>query len=699
MNVRSLAFRMTFVMSLLMAVVLGGVSLFIGSRLKADLETIILDDYGRIVDARAAEVGRVLHGHWNELAMLSVTDAMAKGDINGARALVAPITTTGIVADVISLAAIDGSGKIVLQDGKALDISGRDYYKAIFVEGKEEYISDVLIPQNRDKPAVMLTKAVKRADGKKFAIVMMVSLEKLSDIVAEMEIGKAGTGHAWIMDQNSTVIADPQVDLIMKYRMADEKGDTASAKSLRSLAAKMLADKRGYSAYIDASGKHVTAFYSTIPDSPNWKIGVYLPTAGIYAAISRLLSVLALVFFVSLGATVVIAIAIARSISRPVKLVAEEFRILASGDADLTKSIAVMSRDEVGELARDFNFFIAKLREMVVGLKGTQAKLGAIGDELRTNVHSSAGAVEEIGKRVEHMRSQATEQGACVSESSSAVEEIAKTIEGLDTLIMSQASAITEASASIEQMVGNIASVSTSVGRIAGNFALISSASDQGVTLQEEAGKRVAEISTLSATLLEANTVVAGIASQTNLLAMNAAIEAAHAGDAGKGFSVVADEIRRLAETSTEQSKSISKGLKNVQAAIASVVDTSSQTGDAFSRLADMIGDTGNLVREVGSAMGEQKEGSSQILLALKSMNEISAQVRMGSAEMSAGNSSILDAIARLKASAQEIHRSIDEVVLALADVRKNTESISGVTASTGELLSHMNDAVGRFRS
>jgi methyl-accepting chemotaxis protein len=390
---------------------------------------------------------------------------------------------------------------------------------------------------------------------------------------------------------------------------------------------------------------------------------------------------------------------VARSIARPARLAAAEFRALASGEADLTKALPALSRDELGELVRDFNLFIAKLREMVSGLKATEAELAAIGEELSVSVQSSAGAVEQIGKRVELMRVTAGAQRDSVVESAGSVEQVARTIAALNGLIADQAAAITEASASIEQMIGNIGAVSASVARIETNFAAIREASDHGTETQGEAGRRVAEIAALSRTLMDANEVIANLASQTNLLAMNAAIEAAHAGDAGKGFSVVADEIRRLAETSTDQSKSIETGLKNVLATIAGVVESTRETDAAFDELARLIVSTGDLVQEVGSAMGEQEEGSAQILAALKSMNEISEQVRAGSQEMSAGNASILEEIARLKSSALEIDRSVDEVVVGIGDVTKNTEAISEVTLRTGRLLSRMDEAVGRFRT
>jgi methyl-accepting chemotaxis protein len=697
MQTRSLASKIALVMSLLAALILIGVGGITASRLERDLSETVRADYRRLVKSRADEVGKVLHGHWSELAMLSAADAVTKGKIEEARNFISPISTSKIVSDVNSIGVIDWEGKISPLKGKIIDVRSRDYYKAIFDEGRESFTSDVLIPQGYKKPAVMMARAVKRPDGETYALVMQVSLEKLSEVVSSMEEG--GGAYGWIMDQNSTVIAHPKADYIMTRKLSEVQGEGASARSERELAATMIREAQGDARYTDEKGKPFITFFSTIPESPNWKIGIDVAPERIFAPISRLISLLTLVCAAAIALTALIALGLGRSISRPLKLAAAELGSLAGGEADLSRRLAVRSRDEVGDLAQSFNLFIGKLGEMVAELKGAQAELDAIGKELKRNVAEGSGAVETIGEKVGHMRAQAEEQSGCVAESSGAVEEIAKGISGLDSLIASQAAAITQASASIEEMVGTIASVSGSVARIAGNFDGILSATEQGLGRQEETERQVQEIALLSDTLLEANQVITGIAGTTNLLAMNAAIEAAHAGEAGKGFSVVADEIRRLAETANEQSKTIASGLGKVQVAISGVVSTSGETGSAIAELARMIRETGALVGEVGSAMGEQKEGSAQILEALKSMHEISAQVRAGSAEMNKGNQAILEAVTRLRASAQEIDSGVDAVEDGIGEVERTQEAISVAAGRTGEALARLEASIGRFRT
>ncbi len=443
--------------------------------------------------------------------------------------------------------------------------------------------------------------------------------------------------------------------------------------------------------------------YSYLPvklleGSPAYVLCVSRPIAPLVAPIDRL-AVLA----VALAAGTILAFGaaaflIAGAILKPLTKAAARFRELAEGGADLSARMEAMRDDEVGDLIRDFNGFVGKLRSVVSSLKAAQAGLVRIGGELGDSAAETAGAIARINGSLEGVRARTEGQTRSVSEASSAVAQIARNIEALEVLIGEQAASVTEASASIEEMVGNIGAVGGSMERMSESFGGLLDASAEGRARQAAAGERIAEIAELSLSLLEANEVIEGIAGQTNLLAMNAAIEAAHAGSAGKGFSVVADEIRRLAETAADRSRDIGAELARVQAAIREVVEASRASESAFAAVADRIGATHAVVREVGLAMAEQREGSRRILDVLRAMNDISSRVRTGSLEMSAGNLAILDEMGRLAEIAVDIERSVGEIAADSRGIEEGARRVAATTADTRSTIAAMDEAIGRFR-
>jgi methyl-accepting chemotaxis protein len=372
---------------------------------------------------------------------------------------------------------------------------------------------------------------------------------------------------------------------------------------------------------------------------------------------------------------------------------------LSSAEKDLTGRITVCSVDELGTMAGMVNAFCDGLSQSMVNLKTAQGKLNELGEELGTNAGTTAGAVSQISSSLERVREKTHFQSQSVDESSSAVEEIAKNIESLENLIADQAASVTEASASIEEMVGNIGSVTRSIDKMADQFGELLSAAEDGRKTQATSRTNIEQISARSEALLEANKAIAAIASKTNLLAMNAAIEAAHAGDAGRGFSVVADEIRHLAETSAEQSKTIRGELAQVQKSIEEVVASSKNAEESFARVSERIGETDALVREVQQAMAEQKEGSAQVLEALRSMNEITSEVRSGSQEMSAGNKTVLDEIGRLRQATAEIRESMEEMVVGAGEIAEGAKKVSDMAEGTRDTIRRMDEAIGCFKT
>ncbi len=372
---------------------------------------------------------------------------------------------------------------------------------------------------------------------------------------------------------------------------------------------------------------------------------------------------------------------------------------LTDKEKNLAGRIRIISVDELGFVSGRVNEFCAGLAESVTTLKSAQGRLSGLGEELREGSANSASANGEIAGTANEVTSRVDAQSKSVQESSGAVEQIAKSIESLERLITDQASSVAEASASIEQMVGNINSISSSTGKMADRFGKLLDASAEGQEAQADSDERIKQIAERSQTLFEANQVIADIASQTNLLAMNAAIEAAHAGDAGRGFSVVADEIRKLAETSAEQSKNISSEISLVQEAIDGVVSTSRKSETAYSRVVELIGETNALVKEVDQAMVEQRNGSMEILEALKSMNAITQQVQLDAREMNAGNATVLDSIGKLRQMSAEIAESMARMRSATDNINRYSARLGELSGETAEAIAIMDESVGSFHT
>jgi len=204
----------------------------------------------------------------------------------------------------------------------------------------------------------------------------------------------------------------------------------------------------------------------------------------------------------------------------------------------------------------------------------------------------------------------------------------------LNGQLESQSAAINESSAAIEEMIANTRSVSSTLSRNAQNVQDLQEASAVGHSGLNEVATDIREIARESESLLEINSVMQNIASQTNLLSMNAAIEAAHAGDSGRGFAVVADEIRKLAESSSKQSKTIGAVLKKIKGSIDKITKSTDNVMNKFEAIDGGVKTVADQERGIANAMEEQSAGSAQIMQAIAQVNDITGQVKEDARQM-----------------------------------------------------------------
>jgi len=401
---------------------------------------------------------------------------------------------------------------------------------------------------------------------------------------------------------------------------------------------------------------------------------------------------------IALIAAVVIIYFVLNSTTAPIVRVTDTLKDISEGEGDLTRSIDLHSNDEVGDLAKYFNNTLKKIKDLVVLIKGQARVLSDIGTALSSNMTETAAAVNEITANIQNIKGRVINQSASVTQTNATMEQVIANINKLNGHVENQSANISLASSAIEEMVANINSVTNTLVNNTANVNTLKESSEVGKTGLQEVAADIQEISRESEGLLEINSVMENIASQTNLLSMNAAIEAAHAGEAGKGFAVVADEIRKLAESSGEQSKTIGTVLKKIAESINKITKSTENVLTKFELIDSGVRTVADQEANIRNAMEEQGEGSKQLLKSAGGLNELTQQVKSGSEEMLNGSQEVMHESQNLEKMTQEITGGMNEMASGADQINVAVHNVNDMTNKNREAIDSLIKEVSRFK-
>jgi methyl-accepting chemotaxis protein len=429
-----------------------------------------------------------------------------------------------------------------------------------------------------------------------------------------------------------------------------------------------------------------------------WTLALAVSEKAAMAPISRLVSLSILICGIIVVVIAAAAFFFSRSISKPIVHTVEMLKDISNGEGDLTQTIESTSADEIGDLGHYFNQTLDKIKNLVITIKKQADRLSDIGNDLASNMTESAAAVNEIASNINSIKQRVINQSGSVNQTNAAMERITDNIGKLNQHVEEQSAGVSGSSASIEEMLANIQSVTRTLIKNEDNVKALSEASEVGRNSLQEVSADIQEIARESAGLLEINAVMENIASQTNLLSMNAAIEAAHAGEVGKGFAVVADEIRKLAESSSEQSKTISSVLKKIKNSIDKITESTNNVLNKFEAIDQKVRTVAQQEGDIRSAMEEQSAGSKQILDSIAGLNEITQQVKKGSTEMFDRSKEVIQESKSLAEETQEIAGGMNEMAAGADQINVAINHISELSGQNRDNIAILIREVSRFK-
>jgi methyl-accepting chemotaxis protein len=659
------------------------------SVVRRDTESSMLSQ----AEIAAALVSESIHSRLNTLNELANQRDMRSMDFKTQyTTLINEIDRTG--ADDFAVIYPDGTAPH-LKGGQSPNLTAREYVQKA-LHG-EMAVSDIIVGGAVVVPYPIINYAVPIWNN---GVVVGGLLARnnatiFSDIVKN--IATRNGGFAYVLNNDGVIIAHRDTELVMRSFSAIEAAKTDPRYAATAEAVQTILNQREGSLRHDMEGRNMFIGFSPVPG-----FDMILVTLVEEHIILSELNAMRTLMLIIVGGLMILgiiaALLISRSIVRPIIEVSRTLKNISEGEGDLTKTITTRAKNEIGDLARYFNLTLQKIKSMVVLIKQQAASLLNIGGELAANMTETAAAINEITATIRSIKGRVINQSDTVTGTNTATEQIAANVDKLNDHVENQAVKVSQSSSAIEEMLSNIRSVTQTLIQNAGNVKQLMEASEVGRVGLQGVGTDIQEIAHESEGLLEINALMENIASQTNLLSMNAAIEAAHAGEAGRGFAVVADEIRKLAESSGEQSKTIGTVLKRIKESIDKMTTSTNNVLGKFEAIDSGVKIVSDQETNIRGAMEEQGTGSKQILEVIGQLNDITLLVKGESAGMLQGSMKVIQEGKNLELVTREITNGVNEMAIGAEQINVAVSRVNELSGQNQNNINILVEEVSRFK-
>ena len=597
--------------------------------------------------------------------------------------------------DIHNMGLCDMEGRRHTNTGKIIDVSDRAYFQ-LAAQGKH-FVEEPVVSRLDEELVFVFTVPIYDDNRTVIGVLLAtVKADVLSNQINDITIGK--NGYCSILGSTGTVIAHPDFNFVEQMVNIGEKAK--SDNSLHSFAAfeKMALESNQSSVgFYEFRGVNKIGAHAVMKTT-GWTVIISAPVEEFMRIVQTLRITMIGLGILILFLAVIIIYFVSRKIIKPIQRAVFALKNIAQGEGDLTVRLPVIGNDEITDMSEYFNETIAKIGASIQ-IVGTNSKImEEVGNELAANMTETASAVNEINANIDGVKQQAMTQATSVTETAATVEEIVRTIKQLNTSIEMQTASVAQSSSSVEEMVANIASIGQTLGKTDDVINNLTVATGDGKATLVTSNTVTQKIAEESGSLLEASSVIQHIASQTNLLAMNAAIEAAHAGESGKGFAVVADEIRKLAEESSMQGKTITATLKSLSGEIDTLSTSSKTVEEKFNIIFNLAEQVKEMSNRLTESMREQEHGSKEVLTAIKNINMITTEVQAGSEEMLKGGEGVAEEMRKLDNLTRVITDSMNEMASEVMQINNTVQDVREITQKNKQSIENLASEVSKFK-